>query len=142
MPTKPKTICNNPQCHRKTKGRYCEMCEEKGLGKKTYGFDSKLDPWYNKPIWKGNPNKPLGERGGLRERQLLQQPYCEVCLEEKGIYNDVTSKGKGVADHIERFRDPSLTSAGQWELFTDMDNLQTLCKTHHNRKSAKEANSE
>lgn len=140
--SKPKTICNNPQCHRKTKGRYCNRCEQKGFGEnKSYGFSSELDEWYNHKIWRGStPNKPLGQRGGRREMQLLEQPYCEKCLEEDGVYNDVTGKRQGVVDHIERFRDPSLTEAEQWNRFIDPENHQTLCRSCHNQKSAKESN--
>lgn len=98
---------------------------------------SKAHPWYNLPLWKGNPNLPLGQRGGLREKQLLSEPYCRKCKQEKGIVKDVTGKRAGVADHIIPF-ESGKTKAEKWELFTDFDNLQTLCFSCHNSKSATE----
>lgn len=102
-------------------------------GKPTTGFhEKKADPWYNLPIWKGNPNKPLGKRGGLREAQLLSVPYCQEC-ERRGTVKDVTGKGQGVADHIVSFR--SVANDMQWSYFTDMNNLQSLCRKCHDRKT-------
>lgn len=135
-PSKPKSICAHANCHKKVNGTYCDAHQKE---RKSYGYSSDLDPWYQLKLWRGNPNKPLGKRGGLRERQLLSQPYCEKCKKEKGIYNDVTSSGKGVADHIQRFREPDDIDE-QWRLFTDIDNLETLCRSCHASKSASESN--
>lgn len=133
MPTKPKQICREPTCHRKTKGAYCK--EHK---KQSYGFSSDLHPFYNHKIWRGsNPNKPLGQRGGLREMQLREVPYCEKCKEEKGIIKDVSFGG--IVDHIVAWKTGE-TEQERWSLFTDFDNLQTLCVQCHNSKSAKESN--
>ena len=102
-------------------------------GKKSTPFhEQKADPFYNLPIWKGNPNKPLGSRGGLREAQLMSKPYCEMC-KEKGIIADLTGKGKGVVDHITPFR--SVAKDKQWAYFTDMNNLQSLCRKCHDSKT-------
>lgn len=134
-PSKPRSICAHQSCHKKVDGTYCQEHKKK---QRQYGYSSDLDPWYNKSVWRGsNPNAPLGQRGGLRERQLLSQPYCEKCKEEKGIYNDVTSSGKGVADHIRPFREPNDVDE-QWQRFTDIDNLQTLCRSCHAKKSQKD----
>ena len=97
---------------------------------------SKTDVWYNLKIWRGNPNKPLGQRGGLREEHLLSNPCCENCKEE-GIINYVLEKGKGVVDHIKRFRSAP-TESEQYQLFTDPKNLSTLCQRCHNRKTGSE----
>lgn len=129
MPNAPKRICRYQQCHIKTKDTYCD--KHKHLSTPFGG--SKTDPWYNKPIWKGNPNKPLGKRGGLREQQLLKVPYCESC-KERGIIKDVTGKGEAHVDHITPFR--SAPKEKQWYYFSNPSNLQTLCKDCHQRKTS------
>ena len=97
--------------------------------------EQKADPWYNLPIWKGNPNKPFGSRGGIRESVLMRTPYCEKC-KENGIVKEVTGKGLGVADHIIPFR--SVAKDMQWAYFTDMNNLQSLCRKCHDSKTGGE----
>ena len=52
---------------------------------------SKSDPWYNLKVWRGNHGKPFGQRGGLREQQLINTPYCEQC-KRNGITNHVIEK--------------------------------------------------
>ena len=118
MPSAPKKLCAYQGCNRKVKKGYCE--EHKSFDNSF--ATKKSDHWYNLPIWKGNPNKPLGERGGMREAQLLREPYCRTCKEEKGIIKDITGKGAGVADHIIPFR--SVPKEQQWEYFTNPDNHQ------------------
>lgn len=54
----------------------------------------------------------------LREHQLVMHPLCAFCLEQ-GIVEPAT-----VVDHIKPHR-------GDPELFWDPDNLQSLCKPHH-----------
>lgn len=131
MPSRPKQICRHPVCQRKTKGSYCE--EHKQLDT---GFTSEVHPWYQTKRWRGNPNKPLGQRGGLREAQLLSTPYCEMCKKE-GRITDVTGKGKGVCDHIIPWG-TGKTTAEKWELFTDPSNLQSLCVPCDRIKTAKD----
>jgi hypothetical protein len=99
--------------------------------------NKKQDPWYNMPIWKGNPNIALGKRGGLREAQLMRQPYCEQC-ESEGVINDVTSKGRGHVDHKIPFRSAP-TKEQQWQLFIDPDNHRTICVSHHMSKTARQS---
>lgn len=55
---------------------------------------------------------------GLRERQLSVQPLCEFCLRTE----DITAAE--VVDHIKPHK-------GDVELFHDPNNLQSLCKHHH-----------
>jgi 5-methylcytosine-specific restriction endonuclease McrA len=54
----------------------------------------------------------------LRQAQLSIQPLCEFCL----ITEDVTSAD--VVDHRKPHK-------GDLKLFYDPDNLQSLCKHHH-----------
>lgn len=133
MPNKPLQPCRQPLCPKKVKSGYCD--DHKHLEKKF--VTSKSDPWYNLPIWKGNPNKPLGQRGGLREAQILREPYCRQC-KENGIIKDVTGKGQAVVDHKKPFR--SVPGEGQqWKLFIDQDNHQTLCTGCNRTKTGKDA---
>lgn len=104
------------------------------------------DPWYHlsrkqankigfSTNWKGNPNKPIGQRGGLREAQLMREPCCEVC-KEQGVLNDVTSSGSGHVDHIIPFRTGD-TLQEQMRLFESASNHRTLCVTHHMSKTGR-----
>lgn len=128
MPNRPRSICRFPPCNRKTSDTYCKSHKHHD---KSYSNKSSSDPWYNHKIWRGSINKPFGQRGGMRERQLLKVPYCIKCKEE-GVIKDIT-KG-GIVDHIIPFR--SVPKERQWHYFTDPENHQSLCKTCHNEKSA------
>jgi len=61
----------------------------------------------------------------LRALQLAEHPLCAVC-ESAGTMTPAT-----VVDHIKPHR-------GNADLFFDMDNLQSLCKQCHDRKTMKE----
>ncbi|MEV4606179.1 HNH endonuclease [Neorhizobium sp. LMR1-1-1.1] len=54
----------------------------------------------------------------MREHQLAIQPLCEFCL----ITEEITAAE--VVDHIEPHK-------GDIDLFRDPNNLQSLCKHHH-----------
>ena len=58
-------------------------------------------------------------------QQLLQEPFCRVCA-AAGVRTRAT-----VVDHVVPFR-------GSWDLFIDAENLQSLCKYHHDQKTAQE----
>lgn len=133
MPRKPRKICRWPPCQRKTSGAYCDRHKDK---EKAFA-GSKAHPFYNHKIWRGSrPNKPFGQRGGLREKKLMETPYCEQC-KENGIYKDITGRRAGVVDHKIRFQSAK-SREEQWKLFTDWDNLQSLCTECHAIKTAKE----
>lgn len=63
--------------------------------------------WYGQKTWKA-----------LRATQLHQEPLCKMCIDE-GV-----TKAGDVVDHI-------VPHKGDWALFSDRKNLQTLCKHHH-----------
>ena len=73
---------------------------------------------YNEWIWR-KPNV------GLRAMVLARDPLCVECL-KSGELEPSTE-----ADHIRPHN-------GDWDLFTDMDNLQGLCKSCHSRKTKRE----
>jgi 5-methylcytosine-specific restriction endonuclease McrA len=60
-----------------------------------------------------------------REQVLSKQPLCVICLKDKRI------TPARVVDHIKPHK-------GDGSLFFDLDNLQSLCKSCHDRKTAKE----
>jgi 5-methylcytosine-specific restriction enzyme A len=120
MPHRPRSICRQPGCNRKASDRFCDEHRQAygGFGKRP------THPFYNSRIWK-HP------RTGLRARQLRAEPTCRECR-AAGRYEPAA-----VADHVKRWQSGS-TETEMWELFTDPDNLQSLCTHHHNVKSAKE----
>lgn len=59
------------------------------------------------------------------KRRLAEYPFCVECLEEDREFPGA------VTDHIRPHK-------GDPELFRDPNNHQTLCKPHHDRKTARE----
>ena len=119
-------ICSFPGCFRPVSldDKYCEKHKAAGLLR-----DQKRikDREVRRVHFKGTSS----ERGygskwrALRNRYIAQHPYCVECM-KKGIFTMATD-----VDHIVPHRgDPSL-------LF-DENNLQSLCKSCHSRKTAKE----
>jgi len=70
---------------------------------------------YNSKLWT--------ER--LRPAQLLREPYCRECA-KRGIRVRATD-----VDHI-------VPHEGDWERFTDPENLQSLCHSCHSAKTVAE----
>ena len=61
----------------------------------------------------------------LRTAQLLKEPFCRAC----------TARGLRVrATDVDHIRDHK----GDWTVFTDEGNLQSLCHSCHSRKTAQE----
>ncbi|KZL93955.1 HNH endonuclease [Clostridium magnum DSM 2767] len=111
-PRKPERPCSYPGCPELTNERYCSKHQKE--------FESK----YNKT---SRPFKKLYNSRWykLRKQFLLKHPLCEECKRE-GI---VTAAE--VVDHI-------IPHKGNEELFWDESNWQSLCKHHHDVKTAKE----
>lgn len=57
--------------------------------------------------------------------RLLREPFCRECA-RRGVRTWAT-----VVDHVEPHR-------GDWQLFIDPANHQSLCERCHNRKTARE----
>lgn len=70
--------------------------------------------WYNLNVWRGP--------GGLRHQQLTKEPLCEDCL-KRGHIVPATD-----VDHKEAHN-------GDWDKFIDHENLRSLCKSCHSRKT-------
>ncbi len=72
--------------------------------------------WYNTVRWKR-----------LRKYQLIREPLCRECLKQKP---PIVMQAY-VADHIKPHK-------GDYDLFYDIENLQSLCTPCHNSKTAKQ----
>ena len=70
--------------------------------------------WYSTASWKR-----------MRAAHLASEPWCRACA-ERGILTPATE-----VDHIEAHR-------GDYELFANDDNLQSLCHRCHSRKTMRE----
>ena len=113
MPKKPKKPCNHPGCPELTEGRYCEK-HQKEIDKEYNKSNRPYKKLYNSNHWQR-----------LRKHVLAKQPLCVICLKEKRITPAT------VVDHIKPHK-------GDEKLFFDINNLQPLCKSCHDRKTAKE----
>lgn len=113
MPTKPPKPCSFRGCPELTYGRYCEKHQKE------------VDSDYNK---NSRPYKHLYNSSRwrkLRLQFLSAHPLCETCKKHSVI------KASEVVDH-------SRPHKGNERLFWDDSNWQALCKSCHDRKTAKE----
>jgi len=79
-------------------------------------------PWYNKAVWYKH----------IRPAHLRKEPICLEC-KKQGKLNQKNLQ----VDHIKEWK-TGTDEADRWQLFTDMDNLQTLCISHHRKKTLRE----
>src|SRR6185436_11905134 len=61
----------------------------------------------------------------LRKHQLNHHPLCRTCLEQGHV------TAASVVDHI-------IPHRGDWSLFSDPGNLQSLCTSHHSATKQRE----
>lgn len=113
VPKKPKRPCSYPGCPELTDERYCK--KHKQETEKTYGKSCRpYSHLYNSSRWRK-----------LRRQFLIKHPLCAECR-RLGVINP-----SRVVDHIKPHQ-------GDESLFWDETNLQALCKSCHDRKTAKE----
>ena len=112
MPRKPKKPCKYPGCPELTEGNYCKA-HQKEIDRE-YNSSRPYKKLYNSSRWQD-----------LRRYVLNKQPLCVECLKN----NRITPAT--VVDHIEPHK-------GNEDLFYDINNLQSLCKSCHDRKTVKE----
>ncbi|NLC02720.1 MAG: HNH endonuclease [Tissierellia bacterium] len=110
MPSKPLKPCKHPLCPNLTEGYYCD--EHKDMEYKPK--QSKYKKLYSSTRWQQ-----------LRQYRLNTQPLCVECLKHNR-YTPAT-----VVDHMKPHK-------GNEKLFYDLKNLQSMCKSCHDRKTAKE----
>ena len=109
MAQKPLRPCRHPGCTALTREGWCPKHRPTHQRRTSADWHG----WYSLPVWTKR----------LRPEHLLIEPFCRTCAAE----------GKRtraeVVDHIQPHR-------GDWNRFTDPGNLQSLCKYHHDQKTA------
>ena len=114
MASKPLRPCRHPGCPELTRDGYCATHKpQRALRRESAEWHG----WYSLPIW----------RNELRPAQLMREPFCRECA-KRGYRVRAT-----VVDHVQPHR-------GNWDLFVDPGNYQSLCKRCHDRKTAQEEN--
>jgi 5-methylcytosine-specific restriction protein A len=116
MPLKAMRMCSHPGCSELTRGARCEVHQRE---RKQQEYRERENPWlhmYHDPRW-NNPD------WGLRAQQLRKEPLCAECLKEGRV------TVANVVDHVKKH-------GGDAALFYDPSNLNSLCKRHHDVKTA------
>jgi len=125
MPSRPLKPCNKIGCTNLTRDRYCD--QHKHLAEQRQR-DKQRDKHYDK--YKRNQQARAFYHSKEWERIRLavlsrDNFLCQECLKNKRITRAV------IADHIV----PLLVA---WDKRLDMSNLQSLCQSCHNRKTAED----
>jgi 5-methylcytosine-specific restriction enzyme A len=113
MPTRPKKPCGQPGCRELVEAGqgYCPAHKRQKQKRVDEQRGSSADRGYG------------GAWQKARAHYLRAHPLCVYC-EREGI-----TKAAEVVDHITPHK-------GDWDLFWDSDNWQSLCKRHHDIKTA------
>lgn len=115
----PMRNCQHPMCRVKVElpSRYCT--EHMGYHDKEYNkhvrtndFNRKYDEFYHSTPWLKQ-----------RRHKLMVQPLCEVCLRSGRMTT------ADMVHHKEELRSPN-----GWEKRLDLDNLESICYTCHNKE--------
>ena len=112
MALKPLRPCRHSGCPALTREGYCPQHKPSKAPRRG---SAEYHGWYSLPVWTKD----------LRPAQLLREPWCRECAKR-----GVRTRATGV-DHVRPHR-------GDWALFIDPANHQSLCKSCHDRKTAKE----
>lgn len=112
-------FCSEPGCvGLAAKGKWCPLHVADNYAKRRNAARPERDGWYSLAAWRG----PYGARG----YKLRNSPMCE---DENGCDKVATD-----VHHI----DDSWKVTGDFRLFIDQNNLQSLCHEHHSAKTLKE----
>ena len=117
MAEKPLRPCRHAGCPELTRDGWCPKHKPRHQRRASADYHG----WYMLPIWTKR----------LRPAQLLREPWCRECAR---VYppDDPRHRTRAtVVDHIVPHR-------GDWEKFIDPTNHQSLCKQHHDQKTALE----
>ncbi len=115
--SKPLRPCRAPGCCVLVKDGYCQKHKKLEQRAKARKASGEWHWMYDTDEWKED----------LRPEQLLREPFCRECA-KLGLRVRAT-----VVDHV-------IPHEGDWNLFCDRGNLQSLCKNHHDAKTARERN--
>lgn len=113
MAMKPRRPCRHPGCSVLVEDGYCERHRPKRVGDRS----AEAESWR----WMYKTDEWLLE---LRPNQLLDEPFCRECA-KRGDRVRATD-----VDHI-------VDHKGDWKIFANPDNLESLCHSCHSRKTAK-----
>ncbi len=113
MAMKPLRPCRRPGCGNLTRDGWCPAHKPKTPPRTPEA--AAWRKWYSLPAWTND----------LRPSQLLREPLCRECA-RRGLRTYATD-----VDHIRSHK-------GDWALFTDRGNLQSLCHSCHSRKTLAE----
>lgn len=113
MAMKPLRPCRHPGCGVLVPGGYCAAHQPPKEDRRS--AEAQAWRWmYGADEWKL-----------LRGNQLLEEPFCRECA-RRGVRRYATD-----VDHIRDHK-------GDWAVFTDPENLESLCHSCHSRKTARE----
>lgn len=118
MAQKPLRPCRHPGCPELTREGWCAKHKPRPPKRRVSAEWHRL---YNLPVWWDD----------LRPTQLLKEPWCRECAKEYPADDPRHRTKASVVDHIKPHR-------GDMALFTDRNNLQSLCKRHHDQKTMRE----
>ena len=119
MALKPLRPCRHPGCCVLVSDGYCDAHRPRGDRR-----SEEAQSWrwmYQTDEWKLD----------LRPAQLLREPFCRECARLYPPGDPRHRTPATVVDHI-------VPHCGDWDMFTDEGNLQSLCKRHHDIKTAQE----
>lgn len=117
MAEKPLRPCRHPGCPELTRSGWCARHRPRHQRQQSDAYHG----WYNLPVWTKT----------LRPAQLMREPFCRACAARFPPPDPRHRTRATVVDHIRPFR-------GDWALFVDPANHQSLCKACHDRKTALE----
>ena len=114
--------CAHPGCRELVRSGYCDRHRPSDRSRRSADA-ADWHRWYEKPIW----------RFDLRPAQLLAEPFCRECTARAGRERrpELLRVPATDVDHITPHR-------GDWKIFTDRSNLQSLCHACHSRKTLAE----
>ena len=101
--------CRHPGCPELTREGWCPRHKPKQADRKESAV---WHGWYSLSVWTDD----------LRPAQLLLEPFCRTCAQQ-GRRTPATD-----VDHIRDHK-------GDWALFIDRTNLQSLCHACHSAKT-------
>ena len=114
MALKPLRPCRHPGCSALVRDGYCDRHRPK----RTNDRSEEAKSWR----WMYRTSKWMDE---LRPEQLLREPFCRECA-RRGIRTRASD-----VDHIRDHK-------GDWAVFCDPGNLESLWHSCHSRKTARE----
>ena len=114
--------CAHPGCRELVRSGYCVRHRPADNSRRSNAA-AVWHRWYSLPIWVDD----------LRPMQLVREPFCRECTARARRENrpELERVPATDVDHVKPHR-------GVWLVFTDRNNLQSLCHSCHSRKTLAE----